>query len=103
MLPIACVSYQTQWLIYRYREQAPSHSFSVSLKIFYGKKKRRTDQVHRKNAVKAQQQRFDKSAQSSSARASAVTSCIRAQAPSLIHSGSIIQLPPTHITFFNAM
>ncbi|AZE68838.1 hypothetical protein C4K01_4670 [Pseudomonas synxantha] len=39
LLPIACVSYQTQWLIYRYREQAPSHSFSVSLKIFYGQKK----------------------------------------------------------------
>ena len=66
-----------------------------------GKKKRHTDQVRRKNAVKHSNN--DSINQSSSASAWAVTSWIRAQSPFLTHSGSSIQLPPTHITFFNAM
>ena len=66
-----------------------------------GKKKRHTDQVRRKNAVKHSNN--DSINQSSSASAWAVTSWIRAQSPFFTHSGSSIQLPPTHITFFNAM
>ncbi len=87
----------------QFPHKPPLHLNYGDISLFYRQKKA----AHRPSAPQtcreAQQQRFGKANQSSSANASAVTSWMRAQSPFLIHSGSSIQLPPTHITFFNAM